>query len=435
MLNIMLGHLNKSRRGPHPEFANYIWQVAQDLRQIGPAPQDLQTYLQELISVFIHTYQKVRNMSGQTDWFSVDFSEQHIRYLSSGRQTLDDKLAAAAAVGNIAAVHQFLECGANPSNSKEEGLFNPIVAAAITGKVECLSALLNHVKTSDRAQGNPNGGLNKVLNLIELAVPRAILNSHPDAAVFLLKYYETHSTANTEDVDRLRRDCRTKAAKLGYIDLLKAVIDRRADTNMFEYYDNLQNAACVAITQGRATILKYFLEKRIITIWTTSPFRQFLATDPMRLAIRSRQENIVNLLLSFGARAPPLAAFLPAQKNGRQLQIPVYHIVRCLLDAGAFVDRPCPKYCEALSKHIVCSYRAHDESRCGLTDLTKTVVVISNAIREQLHSSEEIYGSTRTVLKMVVVGTISVPSGPLPFREIAEDVLEWLNAPVTDRIG
>lgn len=36
---------------------------------------------------------------------------------------------------------------------------------------------------------------------------------------------------------------------------------------------------------------------------------------------------------------------------------------------------------------------------------------------------------------MVVVGTLSVPDGLLPFREVAEDVLEWLNDPVTDRIG
>lgn len=77
-------------------------------------------------------------------------------------------------MGSIIAVHQFLECGANPSSSKEEGFLNAIAAAAITGKVECLSTLIDHVEAADRAQGNPNGGLNKVLNLIELAVPRAI---------------------------------------------------------------------------------------------------------------------------------------------------------------------------------------------------------------------------------------------------------------------
>lgn len=173
-----------------------------------------------------------------------------------------------------------------------------------------------------------------------------------------------------------------KAAKFSYIGLLKAVIDRQAGANVFEYYDNLQSAASLAITHGHVAIVKYFLENRIITIRTTSPFCQSSAKDPMQLAIDSRRENIVNLLLSFSIRKLPLVAFLPPRKKPAQLQIPVYHIVRCLLDAGAFVDRPCPEYCEALSEHIVGSFRARDEPRCGLIDFTKTVVVLSNALKK-----------------------------------------------------
>lgn len=253
----------------------FIRQIAEELSWIGSPPSCLSTYVRELSRAIAQNDHGIeRCTSGEYLEKITDEHEQELEYFRTLQQTPNDALAAAAAaVGNVAAVRLYIDLGADPLADERNPFGNPLQAACNTGKTDCLKIMLEHVKQEHQAktklvQAHEHG---RILACIEKATQRAVSCGHASSALLLIEYIDHEYPEDTVYRKHLLSNSRLGAAKGGCIELFKALMERKTYRNKFTLSTDMQEAIREAVNNGSLSIVQHLLESKTITTTSKAP--------------------------------------------------------------------------------------------------------------------------------------------------------------------
>jgi hypothetical protein len=196
------------------------------------------------------------------------------------------------------------------------------------------------------------------------------------------------------------------------------------------------HAACVA---GRTDIVQYLLEQRHIawtTLFHTRDSELVYTPEPattIALAAQYGHRALINLYVKQGNTIAPCvlndALSRPLGRDLYQTPTPVFLMVQHLISIGAVVDEETLHTCEGRTGRIqVCLYKP--DQHCYITDGAMTATLLAHEAMKHLpRETLQRYGSIKLLLRKVANGKVKVPTEPMPFLEMAKEVLEWLRGP------
>jgi hypothetical protein len=157
------------------------------------------------------------------------------------------------------------------------------------------------------------------------------------------------------------------------------------------------------------------------------------------IAARYGHRNTIDLLLAAEAEAvirpSILGEALSHYVDGTSYKVktvirPASRTVRPLLEKGVVLDESILNTFEQhASKVLRCKY--HRTHHAQITDAAMTLVLIGTEIKKQLtRAAYSKVPTLKAVVNLVATGKIKVPTAPLPFRDMAQELCDWSVASV-----
>jgi hypothetical protein len=159
---------------------------------------------------------------------------------------------------------------------------------------------------------------------------------------------------------------------------------------------------------------------------------QRLTGTPMDLAVKCGHTVIIDLLLEAGDVLRPshlvIALTNILNKKSENMRA-AFFTIQHLIKKGAVLDRHSLDFFEAYAGKIL-RLRYNKKVHVNITNAVMTVVLLVVEIKK--YFSQEVMkakaGSIKIVLRLVVNGRLHVPIELLPFRQLAQEVVEWTQA-------
>ena len=102
-------------------------------------------------------------------------------------------------------------------------------------------------------------------------------------------------------------------------------------------------------------------------------------------------------------------------------------MIRHLLKRGAVVDEQALGMAECIASNAMRAVYNPDQIQVNIADAVSTVVLVAHeSVGRQ--AEKKLKMNAKIALKRVVNGKLVVPTRPLPFVNMAKEVIEWLEA-------
>jgi hypothetical protein len=373
--------------------------------------------------------------------FFVEAFDEYVQRFTFEVLNSSDLLAAAAVVGDISTVQRYISEGVSVLNQYQSGLCNPIVAAASVGNVDSLKVLLAQAtkeidnigpevsqwKQRPSWQFPPRRSSELFARFpLGNAAKAAIDAKKGESAIMLIEFLpEYFRQCNGRQMGS--HSFFVDALDSGSIDIADWLLKHRSgdiksnDSKICE----LHLAFGRAVASGDIAIVRYLLESNLVKPNTSMKgFPEHDNVDPLTLAVLHGHRAMIKLFLDYSVRlkSSHFSAALDCEKPH------VFLTVQCLFELGVLVDMSAIDTCESLSEKLIRQkYKKRHESRMtGVTNLLMTLVLMGMKMREQTPANLCYRANFLAVLLAdIAAETVPVPTAPLPFKDIAADVIAW----------
>ncbi|KAF1832675.1 hypothetical protein BDW02DRAFT_599716 [Decorospora gaudefroyi] len=364
------------------------------------------------------------------------------------KQTPSNYMAAAAAVGNIDVMRHFFARGGSaihvdrgPSLDRFKGFDSPIKAAASTRNTEVVKALLKIAEKeliALRKGYHPRAGNERLLAFPEVllssdlssfraldeAMTLAMMAGDAQSALAILTFLREQFPDHLEKYGK-PRSVLVRAMAIGCLDLFIYLSEKEAPSPA-----DLMEGTRRALKYGRSVIIHYLLTKDIISLNAhLHPHRKQprLSGTPLSLAVKCNHLRLVQQLINAGAQVSPTHL---TDALTRLVHKPTFPMLQKLIDNGATADTNVLEFFEKKYRGHSMQYDYNTKSFIWKTNPGMTTVLMAVEFKKSLSRQTVLREArnTKFILQLIVDGKLHVPDEPMPFRQLAQDVLGWLEA-------
>jgi hypothetical protein len=426
------------------KYPNFINQVADDLVKLAKVGEEdvvaaREAYVCDLSRAYASLNGTVDYLLTECDKKNPPWGNQD--YMTPITQTDTDSLAASAAVGNIDAIHHFSDIGGRALELVTTEVIgttclhcfhSPLMAAASTGQFEAVRVLMQladkDLPAFRERQLDPD---NALLDRLEKAITLAIKANNFHCALAILAFARKNVQPSYDH--HLRGRTLVRAMKYGCLDVLKSILDEKKSDDS-HHTEHSKEGICHVLICGRSNIVRYLLTENLLSFHSKFGLERDhrLTGTPMELAVKFGHSVIIDLLLEAGDVLKPSHIVIALtnilnkkSENMRAAFFTIHHLIK----KGAVLDRHSLEVFEAYAGKIL-RLRYNKEVHVNITNAVMTVVLVAveigkNFCREVMKAKG---GSIKMVLRLVVNGRLRVPTEPLPFHQLAQEVVEWTQA-------
>ncbi|KAL7774176.1 hypothetical protein CFE70_005088 [Pyrenophora teres f. teres 0-1] len=341
-----------------------------------------------------------------------------------------DMLAAAAAVGHRDAVHSLLAHGVSLQQTNNH-LGCPIKLAAVNNQIRVLFEIL------EWAKGRLNEGgkstwvtLTPIKQAIEYAVDANAGASVCMLQEFLLTLGERTQEAPEYSKDGLERMIAVRAASNGNARYVMPWLEESASKNSQDKHkENLKTVLVLACTAGQTKLVQRILD--------VSSGPEDFCLELSMLAAQHGHRALIDLFQTYGVVMGPqhlLKSLEGTVENRIETADPsktYFLIVQHMINSGVAVDLHILKRCEMLATELFRNRYISDYTKhISRTDKAMATILVAHTAMNHVKRSvlkDQFY--TKTFFKVVLNGRHKVPYAPLPFTDMAREVVEWIESP------
>lgn len=386
------------------------------------------------------------------------------------QQVISTLLAVAAAVGNSEAVAHYLAQGSQIL-AKLDYFGTPLIAAACTGQSKILCTFLKEthqdvlaVSASCTHTRSCMAGCKDHLLFwsFTAAIRAAVDFNQPEAALTLFTFtqknfpkwlldeqspYFVHAmrTASLDMVklliqaegfgSKVSTNCTNSTVNEAFKNQrfreAQKMLDNNAVPKNAQGKDHMLMGAHAACIAGRTRVIQHLLDQGHITWNTIYHKRDREATNTVALVTQYDHRALVDLYINQGnlITSRDLLNALTRPLSNDQISPPVFLMVHHLIRAGTVVDEQTLQTCESRTGRIQVRIYKQD-MYCCITDGAMTATLLAHEAMKHLPQLYfQSYGSIKLFLRNIINGKLKVPTEPMPFREMATEVMAWLKGP------
>ncbi|KAG9385640.1 hypothetical protein A1F94_002390 [Pyrenophora tritici-repentis] len=376
-------------------------------------------------------YKSMNKRKGRCMWPpSPDQDFRKYDHEASGDFLNGDILAAAAAVGHRDAVHTLLENGVGLWKTLTH-LGCPIKLAAVNNQIGALFEIMEAAKTRLNKKGKSTWiTLTPIKQAIESAVD---VNAGASVCLlreFLLTLRERTQEAPEYSREGLDRMIALRAVPIGNARYVMPWLEESAskDTRA-KHEENVKTVLVSACTAGQTRLVQNILDD--------TPGFESLYLELSMLAAQHGYRTLIDLFQGYGVVIEPQHLFRALdgrdeiRVESADLSKTYFLIVQHMINIGAAVDVLTLKRCEMLATELFRNRKIDDNAKhVSRTDKAMCIILVAHTAMKHVERSvlkSQFY--TKNFLKVVLNGRIKVPYAPLPFTEMAREVIEWIETP------
>jgi ankyrin repeat protein len=324
-------------------------------------------------------------------------------------------LSAAAAIGNLRAVEHFVEKGGEIlSTTAHNGVYDrPMSAAATTGQLAVLGFCIEYF---ERAVCRLPPNISDLEKVLDRSIKDVIKAANREALALLLDCYQRNARFFPAAVhDKIGRysvfwTWFTDASRFGCVNTFTTLITKIESMNKRLGHEELRSAYSSACMHGHTELVQYLLQNNMVHVNAFG--------NPLRTAIEYSHRGVALVLLKHGADIHDhklLRMALCGDKSTKFL------LVKFLLDNGYLVTQ---NDLQALRKSIF-----FDPYKHLSVDENMALVLLSQEIKKRMDLSRaDVAYQMVDQLRGIKDGIWPVPREPMPFRQIAHEVFEWVHS-------